>query len=82
MNIRIYALDFLTVRPGRLLSLPLHNTLQTPSVMEFSLSAADGFCNADGLCIGMLAGKADVLIGVSLAGRHSYEVTKVRLYIR
>ena len=76
MNIRIYAPDFLTVRPGKSLSLPLHNTLQTPSVVELSLSAADGLCG------GMPAGEADVLIEVSLAGRHSYEVIKTRLYIR
>ncbi|WP_251208256.1 ADP-ribosylglycohydrolase family protein [Acetatifactor aquisgranensis] len=76
MNIRIYAPDFLTVRPGKSLSLPLHNTLQTPAVVDLTLAAADGLCD------GMPAGEADVLIEVSLAGRHSYEVIKTRLYIR
>ena len=76
MNIRIYAPDFLTVRPGRFFSLPLHNTRQTPSVLELALSAVDPLSD------GMPAGEADVLIEVSLSGRHSYEVIKTRLYIR
>lgn len=76
MNIRIYAPDFLTVRPGRALSLPLHNTRQTPSVVELALSAGDPLSG------GIPAGEVDVLIEVSLSGRHSYDVIKTRLYIR
>ena len=76
MNIKIYTPNFLAVRPGRSLSLPLQNTLQTPSVVEISLAAADNLCD------GIPVGEADVLIEVSLAGRHSYEVIKTRLYIR
>ncbi len=76
MNIRIYAPDFLAVQPGRAFSLPLQNTLQTPSTVELTLSAADSLSG------GMPAGEVDVLIEVSLAGRHSYEVIKTRLYVR
>ena len=76
MNIRIYAPDFLAVRPGRHLSLPLQNTYESPSVIDLTLSAAELLPD------GMHAGEADVLIEVSLSGRHSYEVIKTRLYVK
>ncbi len=76
IHVRIYAPDFLAVCPGRAMSLPLHNTMQTPSVVELTLSTQN-------LPLGEPpAGEVDVLIEVSLAGRHSYEVVKTRLYIR
>lgn len=76
VNIRIYAPSFLTIRPGRTLSLPLQNTLQTPAVLDLLLLAEELPCDeAPG-------GEMDILTEVSLAGRHSYEVIKTRLYVR
>lgn len=70
LNIHIYGAEGVEVRPGRQLSLPLQSTLRSPAKIPLELYAEQ-----------LPAGQIELLIDISLEGRHSYEVIKTRLFV-
>lgn len=70
LNIHIYGAEGVEVRPGRRLSLPLQCTLGSPAKIPLELYAEQ-----------LTEGQIELLIDISLEGRHSYEVIKTRLFV-
>lgn len=71
LNIQIYKPDWIQIQPGQYFSTALQCTHYSPSVFDITVSAEE-----------IKAGYADILIDVSLEGRHTYGVIKTRLYFK
>lgn len=71
INIQIYVPDYVKVLPGKSLGAPLQCTFKTSSIVEITLLAET-----------IPASKTDILIDISLVGRHSSGLIKTTLYTK